>query len=52
MVAIFKSLNEKDFFRDKKKKKKNEPGVMEAVQMTIFDLPGMENIRLEPVRQS
>ena len=52
VVAIFKSLNERDFFRTQKLKKKNEPGVMEAVQLTIFDLPGMEDYRLEPIYRS
>lgn len=49
VVAIFRSVNERNYFKVKKRKKKNEPGVKEAVQLTIFDLPGMEDYRLEPI---
>ena len=49
VVAIFKSLSERDFQKQKKLKKKNEPGVMEAVQLSIFDLPEMKDVRLEPL---
>lgn len=49
VVAIFKSLTERDFLKQKKLKKKNEPGVMEAVQLSIFDLPEMKDVRLEPL---
>ena len=44
VVAIYKNMSRTDRFTKHKRLKKKEPGVIKAVQLTIFDLPEMKSI--------
>lgn len=44
VIAVYKSMAETDRFTKKKRLKKKEPGVIKAIQLTIFDLPEMKSI--------
>ena len=44
VVAIYKNMSRTDRFTKHKRLKKKEPGVIKAVQLTIFDLPEMKTI--------
>ena len=41
VIAIYKNMSRTD--RLKKKKRKNEPGVIRVQQLSIFDLPEFKN---------
>lgn len=43
IIAIYKNMSRTGRL-EKKRKKKKEPGVIRAVQLTIFDLPEMKGV--------